>query len=76
MLALTRKPGQQLMIGDNIVINFVDVQGESVRIAIDAPKEIKIFRGELYAAIIAENKRAAAMNKDVNLSEIEIKKRD
>ncbi len=68
MLALTRKPGQQLMIGDDIVINFVDVQGDSVRIAIDAPREIKIFRGELYAAIIAENQEAAKMNKNVDLS--------
>ncbi|MBP2630540.1 MAG: carbon storage regulator [Firmicutes bacterium] len=58
MLALTRKPGQQIMIGEDIVINFVDVQGDSVRVAIDAPKHIKIYRGELYAAIIAENKRA------------------
>lgn len=70
MLALTRKPGQQLMIGDDIVINFVDVQGDSVRIAIAAPKEIKIYRGELYAAIIAENKQAAALDKEMDLSGI------
>jgi carbon storage regulator len=72
MLALTRKRGQQLMIGDDIVINFVDVQGDSVRIAIDAPKEVKIYRGELYAAIIAEN-REAAVKKDLDLSGIDIK---
>lgn len=70
MLALTRKPGQQLMIGDDIVINIVDVQGDSVRIAIAAPKEVKIYRGELYAAIIAENKQAAALNKEIDLSGI------
>ena len=46
MLVLTRKPRQQIMIGDNIVINVVEVQGENVRIAIDAPREIKIYRGE------------------------------
>ena len=46
MLVLTRKPKQQIMIGDSIVINVVEVQGENVRIAIDAPREIKIyFRG-------------------------------
>ena len=60
MLVLTRKPRQQIMIGDNIVINVVEVQGENVRIAIDAPKDIKIYRGEIYRAIQEENQRAAA----------------
>jgi sRNA-binding carbon storage regulator CsrA len=35
------------MIGDNIIINVVEVQGENVRIAIDAPRDIKIYRGEI-----------------------------
>ena len=42
MLVLTRKPRQQIMIGDDIVINVVEVQGENVRIAIDAPREINL----------------------------------
>ena len=60
MLVLTRKPRQQIMIGDNIVINVVEVQGENVRIAIDAHKDIKIYRGEIYRAIQEENQKAAA----------------
>ena len=60
MLVLTRKPRQQIMIGDQIVINVVEVQGENVRIAIDAPKDIKIYRGEIYRAIQEENQRAVA----------------
>ena len=60
MLVLTRKPRQQIMIGDNIVINVVEVQGDNVRIAIDAPRDVKIYRGEIYKAIQDENKRAAA----------------
>ena len=59
MLVLTRKPRQQIMIGDNIVINVVEVQGENVRIAIDAPRDIKIYRGEIYRAIQEENQKAA-----------------
>ena len=55
MLVLTRKPRQQIMIGDNIVINVVEVQGENVRIA-----DIKIYRGEIYRAIQEENQKAAA----------------
>jgi carbon storage regulator len=68
MLVLTRKPRQQIMIGDNIVINVVEVQGENVRIAIDAPKDIKIYRGEIYRAIQEENQRAAAQLGNIDLS--------
>lgn len=70
MLALTRKPGQQIMIGDDILINVVEVQGDSVRIAIDAPRQIKIYRGEIYAAIAAENKAAVANVQKVDLSKV------
>ena len=68
MLVLTRKPKQQIMIGDNIVINVVEVQGENVRIAIDAPREIKIYRGEIYRAIQEENQKAAAQLCNIDLS--------
>ncbi len=59
MLVLTRKPRQQIMIGDNIVVHVVEVQGDNVRIAIGAPREVKIYRGEIYRAIQDENKHAA-----------------
>ena len=59
MLVLTRKPHQQIMIDDDIVLNIVDVQGDNVRIAIDAPREVKIYRGEIYRAIQEENQQAA-----------------
>lgn len=60
MLVLTRKPKQQIYIGDNIVINIAEVQGDNVRIAIDAPGDMKIYRGEIFAAIRQENTAAAA----------------
>ena len=69
MLVLTRKPRQQIMIGDDIVINVVEVQGENVRIAIDAPREIKIYRGEIYRAIQEENQKAAAQIRNINLKD-------
>ena len=68
MLVLTRKPKQQIMIGDDIIINVVEVQGENVRIAIEAPREIKIYRGEIYRAIQEENKKAAAQIGNIDLS--------
>lgn len=54
MLVLTRKPHQQIMIGDDIVVNVVEVQGDNVRIAIEAPRDVKIYRGEIYQAIQEE----------------------
>ena len=68
MLVLTRKPRQQIMIGDNIVVNIVEVQGDNVRIAIDAPRSVKISRGEIYRAIQEENRRAAAAPAHFDLS--------
>ena len=71
MLALTRKVGEQIVIGDNIVITVAGVKGESVRLTIEAPKEIKIYRKEIYEEIVAENKQAAIPS---NLSEIDVLK--
>ncbi len=59
MLVLTRKPRQTIVIGDEVVINVVEVQGDNVRLAIDAPRHVKIYRGEIYSAIQDENKSAA-----------------
>ncbi len=70
MLVLTRKPGQQIMIGDSIIINLVEVQGDNVRLAIEAPREVKIYRGEIYKAIMEENKKAAAQIADIDLTDL------
>ena len=70
MLVLTRKPRQQIMIGGHIVVNVVEVQGDNVRIAIDAPREVKIYRGEIYRAIQEENQKAAAPLSDLDLSQL------
>lgn len=49
MLTLSRKVGEKITIGDNIVLTVVEVRGDKVRIGIDAPKEIKVMRTELEA---------------------------
>lgn len=59
MLALTRKVGERIVIDDNIVVTIVDVKGDNVRLALEAPQNIKIYRGEIYDSIVAENKQAA-----------------
>lgn len=63
MLALTRKAGQSIIIADQIEITVVEVKGDQVRLGIEAPKDISIYRKELYDEIQAENKTAASSAK-------------
>lgn len=55
MLVLTRKVGESLIIDDKIVVKILKIEGNSVKVGIDAPKNIKIFRKELYDRVIEEN---------------------
>lgn len=59
MLILTRKPGESLYIGDSIKITIVELKGHQIRVGIDAPKEMRIYREEIYLQILEENKNAA-----------------
>lgn len=70
MLVLTRRPGQYITIGDNIVIHISDVQGGNVRMAIDAPRDIKIYRGEIYESILEENKKSAVQPTNMDLTKL------
>jgi carbon storage regulator len=59
MLILTRKPGESLYIGDNVKVTIVEIKGHQIRVGIDAPPELRIYREEIYQQIIEENKKAA-----------------
>lgn len=54
MLILTRRVGESLIIGDDIVINILGVKGNQIRIGVNAPKEISVHREEIYIRIQAE----------------------
>ncbi|HAK42073.1 MAG TPA: carbon storage regulator [Clostridium sp.] len=58
MLVVKRKQGEGIKIGDDIEITIVKLEDNTVKIAIEAPKDIKILRSELYKEILEENKRA------------------
>jgi carbon storage regulator len=55
MLVLTRKSEESINIGDNITITIVEIKGNSVRLGIKAPSNLKIYRNELYEKIRQEN---------------------
>ena len=60
MLVLTRRSGEQIVIGDDIVITVLDSRGDGVRIGIDAPRGVKIQRHEVVSAVEEANVAASA----------------
>ena len=58
MLVLTRKPSQSIMIGDDVEVQVLSVAGEKVRLGITAPRDVSIFRNEVYERIESERRRA------------------
>jgi carbon storage regulator len=64
MLIITRRPGEKIMLGDDVVIEVIEASGSSVRIGIDAPKSIPVYREEIWAAVKEENAAAAASKAD------------
>ncbi|MDR3349187.1 MAG: carbon storage regulator CsrA [Acidaminococcales bacterium] len=61
MLVLSRKISESIVIGDNIIVRVADIRGDTVRIAIEAPRSIKIYRGEVYDAISEANKASMGL---------------
>ena len=59
MLVLTRKLNESIMIGDEVEITVVDIKGDAIKLGIDAPKDIKVHRKEIFLAIQQENIDAA-----------------
>jgi carbon storage regulator len=59
MLILTRKPVESIFIGDQIKVTIVEIKGSQIRLGVDAPKDLRIYREEIYQQILEENKQAA-----------------
>jgi carbon storage regulator len=64
MLILTRRPGERVVIGEEILVTVMGVSGHTVRLGIAAPEGIPIYREEIWLAVMEENRAAAEANVD------------
>lgn len=62
MLALTRKKGESLVINNNIEVTILEVRGDQVKVGISAPKEVPIYRKEVYLQIQEENEASMSVD--------------
>lgn len=69
MLVLSRKTNESIMIGDNIEVRVVDVVGRTVKLGIEAPRDVAVHRKEVYEAIKSENLQAVPKENIISLLE-------
>ena len=70
MLALSRKSGESIMIGSDIEITILEVKGEQVKIGIAAPKQVPVYRKEIYKEIQEANREAVSQLNVENLRKL------
>lgn len=64
MLILTRRVGENVVIGDDIVVSIVEVRGDAVRIGIQAPRSVSVHREEVWRELQRANEGAASPNEE------------
>ena len=64
MLILTRRPGESLYLGDNIKIKILSVQGKQIKIGLEVPEDMTVYREEVYLKIQEQNRLAAQSSED------------
>ena len=70
MLALTRKKGESIVVNNDIEISILELRGDQVKIGISAPKEVPVYRKEVYLQIQKENEAALSADNLTALKEI------
>ncbi|WP_432536754.1 carbon storage regulator CsrA [Kineococcus arenarius] len=64
MLVLTRKAGESVVIGDEVVVRVLEVRGDVVRVGIEAPRDVQVHRQEVYDAVREANLAAASASEE------------
>ncbi|MBQ7457491.1 MAG: carbon storage regulator CsrA [Desulfovibrio sp.] len=64
MLILTRRPGESLYLGDDIRITVLGMQGKQIKLGLQVPAEMTVYREEVYKRVIEENQQAMAASND------------
>jgi carbon storage regulator len=59
MLIITRRAGEKVMVGDDVVVHVMEIVGNTVRVGIEAPRSLPVYREEIWHAVRAENRAAA-----------------
>jgi carbon storage regulator len=72
MLRITRKTGERVMLGDDVVVEVLEVRGQTVRLGIDAPRSLMIYREEIWLEVKRENE-AAALAANAPLPSVRVK---
>ena len=70
MLALSRKKGESIILNNDIELTILEVKGDQVKVGVNAPKSVPVYRKEVYFQIQQENKEAAAENARQSLIEL------
>lgn len=70
MLALTRKKGEALVINNNVEITILEIRGDQIKIGVNAPKEVPVYRKEVYLQIRKENRASVAEDKMAELKNL------
>ena len=70
MLALTRKNGEALVINNNVEIAILEIRGDQIKIGVNAPEEVPVYRKEVYLQIQKENKASVAEDKMAELKNL------
>lgn len=65
MLVLTRKIGESIIIGDQIEVKIISIDGDQIKLGIEAPRTVKVHRHEVFQAIQEENRQAASFTDDL-----------
>ncbi len=66
MLVITRKLEEKISIGNDITVSILGIKGNHVKVGIEAPRQLSIYRTEVYNSIVEENLRAAEVPQDIS----------